>query len=431
MNYKNNSILGTDFDRFVIEPSKILNYTLVFLLVATSGITYFYYNEQYIVIGLILSVLIAFSRGTLEELDLKFFLILLLFMIWQIFQGFYFENFTIKSLIGTFVRFAFAYLVIKTVGHKLIPIYINLIVFFSIISLLVYVAFFFPSLTNQLVAHAIKSPLFPLKDQTYAFTPNYILVTFNQYQQLRNSGPFWEPGAFAVFLNVAILFNVMSNKKLFDKKNILFIISIATTLSTAGYLALFFIITLIYLIVNPSLKKVLILAPMVVFFTIFIINMSFLLPKIKDNVIIAENDNTSRFGSAYSDYQLIYKNPIIGYGKDIQNKFGTSIWNLKKMHRNNGITNFMTEWGLVIFVFYFANCKKSFNNICLYYQSNKNLSIVMLITILLSGFSEAIFQYTFFYSLMFLQFSYNGILVKNELETEPNIQSEELFVHND
>ena len=172
MKYKNSSILGTYSDSLVIEPSKIMDYASVFLLVATSGITYFYYNEQYIVIGLILSVLLAFSRGTLEELDLKFFLILILFMIWQVIQGFYFENFTIKSLIGTSVRFAFAYLVIKTVGHKLISTYINLIVFFSIINLLVYATFFFPPVINQLISHAITSPLFPLKDQTYAFTPN-------------------------------------------------------------------------------------------------------------------------------------------------------------------------------------------------------------------------------------------------------------------
>ena len=54
---------------------------------------------------------------------------------------------------------------------------------------------------------------------------------------------------------------------------------------------------------------------MIVLFTVFIINMPFLLPKIKNNVIIAENDNTSRFGSALSDYQLIYKNPILGLWK--------------------------------------------------------------------------------------------------------------------
>ena len=59
-------------------------------------------------------------------------------------------------------------------------------------------------MTNKLVSHAIKDPLFPLKDQSYLFTPNYIIITFNQYQQLRNSGPFWEPGAFAVFLNIAL-----------------------------------------------------------------------------------------------------------------------------------------------------------------------------------------------------------------------------------
>jgi hypothetical protein len=426
--HNNKSILKIFFAGLAIDPTKILNYAMVFLLIATSGITYFYYNEEYIIIGLIISLLISFARGIFEKLDLTFILILIVFIIWQVFQGFYFENFSVKPLIGTLARFVFAYLVIKNVGYKLIHTYINLIYFFSIISLLFYVTFFFPAITNQIVAHAITSPLFPLKDQTYAFTPNYVLVTFNQYEHLRNSGPFWEPGAFAVFLNVAILFNVMSNKKLFDKKNILFIITIVTTLSTAGYLSLFFIITSVYLIVNPSLKKVFILAPMVIFFTIFIINMSFLLPKIKDNVIIAENDNSSRFGSALSDYQLIYKNPFIGYGKDIQNKYGTSTWNLKKMHRNNGFTNFITEWGLIIFVFYFANYKKSFNNICFYFQSNKKLSIVMLITILLSGFSEAIFQYTFFHSFMFLQFTYNPIAENRAFNTDSEFHYENSMI---
>ena len=424
MKLRDNLILESRSDESDGFARQFWDYTLVFLLVATSGITYFYYNEQYIIIGLVLSLLVSLARRTLEKINSKFILIIMVFVIIQVIQGYYFDNFTVKSIMGTVVRFGFAYFVVKTVGQKFVPVFINLIVVFSIISLVFYVVFFFPSLTNKLVSHAISSPLFPLKNQEYAFTPNYILVTFNQYQQLRNSGPFWEPGAFAVFLNIAILFNMMSGKKLFDYKNIIFIIALITTLSTAGYLALFVIITSVYLIVNPNLKKVFIMIPTIVLFTVFIINMPFLLPKIKDNVIVAENDNSSRFGSAYSDYQLIYKNPLIGYGKDISNKFGTTYWNLKTMHRNNGITNFMTEWGLIIFFFYFANYIKSASNICAYFKSNKHLSIVFLITIMLSGFSEAIFQYTFFHSLMFLQFAYSYSLAKEKLEMDPEIQSE-------
>ena len=375
MNYRKKLILERHFNESDTDPIKIWDYVLVFLLVATSGITYFYYNEQYIVIGLILSLIISFARGTLENLDLKFILILIIFVLWGVFQSFYFETFSVKTVLGTFARFTFAYLVIKSVGQKFISTYMNLIYYLSIISLVFYVVFFFPSLTNQLVAHAIKNPLFPLKDQTYLFTPNYILITFNQYEHLRNSGPFWEPGAFTVFLNIALMFNIIVNHKLFDKKNVLFIIAIITTLSTAGYLALFFTIVAVLLLLNPSIKKILVLAPIIILFTAFIINMPFLLPKIKDNVIVAENDNSSRFGSALSDYQLIYKNPFLGYGKDIQNKYGTSTWNLKKMHRNNGITNFITEWGFIIFIIYFANYKKSFDNICMLLSSRQKFII--------------------------------------------------------
>ena len=55
-----------------------------------------------------------------------------------------------------------------------------------------------------------------------------------------------------------------------------------------------------------------------VLFIGLIVNLPFLLPKIKNNVIIADNDNSSRFGSALSDYDLIYENPILGYGRDIE-----------------------------------------------------------------------------------------------------------------
>jgi len=428
MNFRNKLKLKRQSEELDTDRGKLLDYALVFLLVATSGIVYFYYNEEYIVIGLIISLMISHARGMLEKIDRKFILILIILISWGIFQSFYFDTFSLKTLIGTFARFTFAYLVIKSVGQKFISTYINLIYYLSIISLVFYVAFFFPALTNKLVAHAITNPLFPLKDQTYLFTPNYILITFNQYEHLRNSGPFWEPGAFTVFLNIALMFNIFVNNKLFDKKNVLFIIAIITTLSTAGYLSLFFTVVAVLLLLNPSVKKILALAPMIILFTVFIINMPFLLPKIKDNVIIAENDNSSRFGSALSDYQLIYKNPVLGYGKDIQNKYGTSTWNMKKMHRNNGITNFITEWGLIIFIIYFVNYKKSFDNICNYYQTDKSLSYVFLIVILLLGFSQALFQYTFFHSLMFLQFAYNGILVKDEFKTDSNIQLEKSLI---
>lgn len=405
-------------------PTEIWDYLLVFLLVATSGITYFYFNEEYIIISLILSLFLFLRRRKTDVTDVKAILIILIFIFWEILQSFYFLSLSLKSVLGTLARFAFAYLVIKNLGYKFVSTFINIIYFFSIISIIFYILFFFPQITNKLVSLAIKQPLFPLKDQSYSFTPNYILITFNQYQQFRNSGPFWEPGAFAIYLNIALMFNIIAKKKIINSKNLLFIVTIITTLSTAGFLTLFVILALGYLLLNPSVTKLFVLVPVVVLFIGLIVNLPFLLPKIKNNVIIADNDNSSRFGSALSDYQLIYENPILGYGRALENQFRTSTWDTKKMHRNNGITNFITQWGLILFVFYFYNYKKSGDNICAYFDSNKNLSIVFLISILLSGFSQGIFQYPFFHSLMFLQFTYYRNLSSSTIETESNIQFE-------
>ena len=116
----------------------------------------------------------------------------------------------------------------------------------------------------------------------------------------------------------------------------------------------------------------------------------------------------------YLIINLFIKIQLLDMVEIFNNMFNTTTWNTKKMHRNNGITAFITQWGLILFVIYFYNYKKSADNICLYYKSNKSLSIVFLISILLLGFSQGLFKYSFFHSLMFLQFTY--------LNNEYNIQ---------
>ena len=388
------------------DATVVVDYLLVFSLVAVSGFAYFYVNDEFIAIAALFALAVSLSRKTLEKIDRKFLIILLLFVLWELIQDFYFQSFEFKTLLASMARFVFAYLVIRIVSSRFVPIYINFLLALSIISLVVYICFFSPSLTNFLVSHSIRKPLFYVDMSSYEFIPNYIVIAFNTYQEFRNSGPFWEPGAFAVFLCIALILNIMTKNKIIDYKNIVFIITIITTISTAGFLALFVILALVYLLLKPSLKKVILLLPMIGLFTALIINLPFMLPKIQNNIIIADNNNTSRFGSALSDYKLIAENPIIGYGGNLSNMFGTTQWDSRKMHRNNGITAFITQWGLFIFIFYFYNYYKSAEYICNYYESSRSLAFVFLITIILLGFSQGIFRFPFFHSIMFLQFAY-------------------------
>ena len=106
-------------------------------------------------------------------------------------------------------------------------IFVNVMTLISIISLVGYflinytdILSFLPIIKNRNnVAYAIG----------YIF--NYITIIPE-----RNCGIFWEPGVFATFLIVAILFETcFKQKKANPLKIILFIVCIITTRSTAGY----------------------------------------------------------------------------------------------------------------------------------------------------------------------------------------------------
>ena len=70
----------------------------------------------------------------------------------------------------------------------------------------------------------------------YAYAPNPAGSIY------RNPGPFHEPGAYAIFLILAIISEIFINKKLITKINIILIIALITTFSTAGFLALFVLV---------------------------------------------------------------------------------------------------------------------------------------------------------------------------------------------
>ena len=141
MNFKSILTAKRHSQELDTDPIKIWDYVLVFLLVATSGIVYFYYNEEYIVIGLIISLMIAYAQGMLEKIELKFVLILITFALVGIFQSFYFESFSIKTILGT-LQDLHLLICNKECRTKFISTYINLIYFFSIISLIILCSIF-------------------------------------------------------------------------------------------------------------------------------------------------------------------------------------------------------------------------------------------------------------------------------------------------
>ena len=79
--------------------------------------------------------------------------------------------------------------------------------------------------------------------------PMFFLYNFVGYQIHRNSGIFWEPGAYQLFLNLALFFNISEQgytlKKIINFENIILVLSVLSTLSTSGYLT--FICIILYI----------------------------------------------------------------------------------------------------------------------------------------------------------------------------------------
>lgn len=107
--------------------------------------------------------------------------------------------------------------------------YCNIICFLSAISLVLYFIYiiepsmfdFFPTFENIAGTKA----------------KNLFLFTVYGGRNARNQGIFWEPGAFQTYINLALLFELFYFKNITRKRMIIYVATLVTTYSTAGYIA--------------------------------------------------------------------------------------------------------------------------------------------------------------------------------------------------
>jgi hypothetical protein len=380
------------------------NYFLVFLIIASSGIPLFSGNDLLNILLFLYSIIIANFKGI--DKDPKAFLIILFFLLIEVSQHFLHGSYSYRTSIGTFIKLSTAYFIIKLVRERFIIYYINILYFFSLISFLFYSLTFIPGFTDIVVnqiAPYFESPFLD-SNSFYKPSPSIIFYTFDPIalSDFRNSGPFWEPGAFAVYLIFALLFNIIKEKNLFGKKNLVFMVALISTFSTAGYIAFFIMISGFYFF-NKKVSHKLILIIFVSSSISFYSSTSFLEEKVKKNISLADQTTSSRFGSALADYTLFIESPIVGWGRGPKRYGNREVFSFgKDQHRNNGIFILLATYGLLGSLFYFFLFYKSIKVINKFYKYSRGFSLVFFITILLLGFSQSLFFKPFFLCFMFL-----------------------------
>jgi hypothetical protein len=223
------------------------------------------------------------------------------------------------------------------------------------------------------------------------FNPNILLYTFNGGANevfSRNSGPFWEPGMFTIFINIALLFSLILKNSILNKYSMVLLITNITTLSTTGYLAMFTTLFFIYLIsTQKGTKKVLNYIFFLIILIVFILvwNLDFFGAKIINDLDVASEKGYSRFGAALIHFAQIQQSPWMGHGLNIRE----IDWKLTNSVTPNGLTNIIRTYGIPVSLFYYV----------LLYMSSKR--IIGMIT----PNNKATFTFLLFFVLLILAFS--------------------------
>jgi hypothetical protein len=193
---------------------------------------------------------------------------------------------------------------------------------------------------------------------------NFLIYTFDRGHAIRNAGFSWEPGAYGCFLGIGLLFHLLTNNFVLDRKAKWAMVAIITTLSTTTYIALVIILLMYYRANGGKINKFIIIAAPIICIVAF--QVPFMLDKIieiynHDLEDVGEMQNLTRyylknggqlplnrFGSVIYIYNLFGVKLIWG----ISNIFQEATSALSNVNISNGLIDFVAKFGVIGVVVY-------------------------------------------------------------------------------
>ena len=173
-------------------------------------------------------------------------LILFLYLLFQVLYA----RVTVVGLTESILFYSTVLFEAAYIGVKFRYVYCRHMFFFSIISLAFFIPIFInPSFHSQILA--LKSVIPQLGENFNEISSNpgmnlYIVfisdAVFYVNGLYRNCGPFYEPGLFASFVSIALIINLANEKKIINLANIVYVLTILSTISTGGYMVLMLIV---------------------------------------------------------------------------------------------------------------------------------------------------------------------------------------------
>jgi len=393
-----------------LKKQDLTDSILVLLLIANTAFPFFYRPIESIILSFLFLAYVFVRRGiSLQGVRIEIMLFLILFVSILLIKVIL-KNVTVLVFSGIILRIIYAYLVLIVLKDKLLPRFVTVMYYITLVSFF----FYFTSLASPKLLDFYKDVLSPLVARYFPFNQgggaykngyNILIYDFGQSEYLRNSGPFWEPGAFGGFLLLALFLNAFHAPKIFDKKGSTFVVGLITTLSTTAYLALFIFLLYYFLFYRRNFIVVTIVFPFFILLAVALYsNVSFLNKKIKDHLTeidrgdrITAKTRKTRFVSFLLDFNATLESPLMGSLENEKVMAGSKID--FREHRTNGLGSLLRKYGFIFFIYYFCLLYVSFNKMCLYYGQKRSLAYFGVALVLIIGFSEDYFGLIFFWCL--------------------------------
>ena len=371
-----------------VDKNSMLEYILMFFVLCISGNPLFIYTESkflYVASAIIMFIL-CLMKGK-KRLTSKLIYWVVCSCILFIFQNSILELTSLNANINFIARLYIAFMTASFFGYRFRNVYFKVMVVVCAISILFFILQIF-GVSFGYEFDRYKSILF------YCFT-----------RSERNSGMFWEPGAFQGFIMLVPLLysdNLIQLWKSHKKECIILILALLTTKSTTGYItfaAFLFLTMFLNKKISLVLKTVLIALAVPIF--VYAWSQDFMGEKLvkeyEEATMLRRGEvSWNRMGVMVIDYENIVRHPIIGNGFMDESRYG--ILGEYMRGAGNGFTGAINMFGIPFILLYFIGIFKN-----LVHLSKANRFVFIFVVILLLN-GEYFLNYPLFWSFLFIKF---------------------------
>lgn len=307
-------------------------YFFVFLILYISNDTFLFgTNRSFLMVSfsrwfslacIFMLLILVILKGKIYPRRNNSFIFLLCFVICQL-ANYILGGSTLQIVMVQLVFILFAFLVVQIIDYRVyFDVYTDVMTVFAVSSIVIY-------LLNIFVPEILRA--FPVVVNTSGTSVNHLLLGVADTSPgtlMRSRGIFWEPGTYAIYLVLAIMYEIYSHT--FNvKKLVILIIALVLTFSTAGYISCAYLV-LVWIIsrnVNSRLKTnvfLLLLGALLIFSPFLsVVFEEMFVNKLAGGILTNTNGSTvARVASFVINGEIALENPLFGVGlTDINNIF--------------------------------------------------------------------------------------------------------------